>query len=346
MPLATITMPAFPAVLQFPGVPALTGGFGASIGLGSGGVSVGISAGATTGLGSLAGNLAGTVSIGPGGLSASLSGSLSGGLSPFGLSLASSLPPLLTADQPGGMFQGPTWGIYDKDGQSIAPWETVVKVDYRHEFRIADFPIEGGGFASYNKVQIPYDIRISFAVGSRGGPPQRTQLLASLEAAVASLDFYTVVTPEATYPRANLTHMEYSRESRRGVNLLLVEVFVSEVRVADGAAFAEKPTKAPTGKPAKNSGQVTPKDVPFDVPPGGETMSGEPQPGSGPGPGTRAPLPQSMLPGEPQPLPASMPSKSAPELPGEYVPPPTRAINPPANAPTAVQVAPYKDLIF
>ena len=41
-----------------------------------------------------------------------------------------------------------------------------------------------------------------------------------LEKAVKSLDLYKVATPEAVYTSANLVHMDYRREARRGINLL------------------------------------------------------------------------------------------------------------------------------
>ena len=119
-------------------------------------------------------------------------------------------------------------------------------------------------------MQIPYDIRISFAVGSGGSPAKRSDLLAQLELAVQSLDFYSVITPEAVYTKANLVHMEYSRESKRGVNLLVVEVWVQEVRPAAGNAFTktegiQNPQTAAADNPT-NSGGVQADDAPFDVP--------------------------------------------------------------------------------
>lgn len=316
MPMVTVAMPPFPAVLPFPGVPPLAVGFGASLGLPGGSIAGGfnvgpdgltggisgnfgpVSAGISVGTGGIEGVLsgefgvAGNVSVGIGGVSANISGNLTGGLNSFGMSMISSLPPLLTDDEPGSLFQGPTWGIFDQNGDAVAPWESVSKIDYRHDMKVADFPIEDGGFASYNKVQMPYDVRISFVVGSRGGTPIRTQLLEALEHAVESLAFYTVATPEATYYRANLVHIEYARESRRGVNLLEVDVWVQEVRPAAQSSYVQEP-KSPTAKPAGNNGQSQPLPVP-PTPPGAPDHT----------------MP-SMLPGEPLPPPANMPVKSA-----------------------------------
>src|SRR5579875_727912 len=71
---------------------------------------------------------------------------------------------LLTADasevlQALGVLPGPQWGIFDQTGQPVIVGDSVVGVDYRKEYRAADYPVEGGSFANYNKVELPFDIR-------------------------------------------------------------------------------------------------------------------------------------------------------------------------------------------
>jgi hypothetical protein len=199
--------------------------------------------------------------------------------------------------------------------QEVANWDSVIKVDYRHEMKIADFPIERGAFASYNKVQVPFDIRISFAIGS--GTMQRTEFLAQLERAVASLDMYVVVTPEAIYPQANLTHMEYSRESRRGLNLLVVDVWVQEVRISAGATFTDNTSgKSPTGAASTNVGSVQPKEVkPEDL-----HLPIESDPNFGPFQPIRPNMPTRTDATTPPP-PANMPDASHPHAPTQTAPP-------------------------
>jgi hypothetical protein len=340
-----------PAVLQWPGVPTLTGGFGASLGITGAGVNVNASAGLGGGFGGLTGSvgvgIGGSLNAGIGGslggsiggnvsasLTAGITGSLSGGigpltggvsLSPFGLSLSASLGGFVTADITLGMFTGPRWGIFNRNGLPVAPWETVIKIDYRREMRVAEFPIEDGGFASYNKVAVPYDVRISFVVGSSGGAARRTQLLAALEAAVNSLELFTVVTPEALYYSANLTHLEYARESRRGVNLLVVDVWVKEVRIITGASFTNEP-KSPTSEPANNNGQTQPTDAPPGTDPGPRKPPDRARPSEDPPPVPPpadpppgpTPVPDRARPSEDPPPPA-MPAASAPPQPREEV---------------------------
>ena len=303
-----------PGVLQFPGVPPLQGGFGNVIGIAQGAGDVNASAGLGlpfSGITPGAGGMAQGINVNAPGIS----GPLAGDVSPYGMALSASLVAPMTEDQPGALFLKPIWGIFDKNMQEVANWDSVIKVDYRHEMKIADFPIERGAFASYNKVQVPFDIRISFAIGS--GTMQRTEFLAQLERAVASLDMYVVVTPEAIYPQANLTHMEYSRESRRGLNLLVVDVWVQEVRISAGATFTDNTSgKSPTSDASTNVGSVQPKEVkPEDL-----HLSIDSDPNLGPFQPIRSNMPTRTDTTTP-PTPANMPNASHPDAPVHVDPP-------------------------
>ena len=102
-------------------------------------------------------------------------------------------------------------------------------------------------FESYNKVQVPFSAKLEFLIAST-----REEFLQSVETAVASLSLVTVVTPEISYPSANLVHYGYRRESRSGVSLIRVSVWCQEIRIAqsttttDSAAVNQLPGNANT----------------------------------------------------------------------------------------------------
>jgi hypothetical protein len=187
-----------------------------------------------------------------------------------------------------GIGAGPQWGIFDQRGAPVLLGDSVVAVDYRKEYRISDYPVEQGGFASYNKVQQPFDVRVSFAVAGKldlisslisGGaigsmittmitgksPTQarRGRFLEDLEAALASLYLFDVVTPEATYHSLNLVHCDYRREARNGATMLTIDVWCQEVRAIATAVYSQ--TKTPEASPKKDSGAVQPK-TPAELP--------------------------------------------------------------------------------
>jgi hypothetical protein len=152
--------------------------------------------------------------------------------------------------------QAAKWGLYDSGGSPVVVADSVVGFDFLAEYRISDFPIEGGLFASYNKVKVPYDARLTF---SKGGTEQdRTTFLNAIQAALEALDLYTVVTPEVSYANANVTHYDYRRTSTNGATLLTVDVWTQEVRVSAAPQYTQ--TTAPSGADPVNGGAVQPQD--------------------------------------------------------------------------------------
>lgn len=135
----------------------------------------------------------------------------------------------LTADSvnlPPTLF-GTQWGMY-LNGSPAITFETFVAIDYRREWSICDYPIERGGFESFNKVQLPYNIHAKFAMG--GSEADRSAMLKSINSASNSLTLYDIVTPEAVYQNVNVQHYDYRRTSTNGVGLLTVEVWLLEIR--------------------------------------------------------------------------------------------------------------------
>jgi hypothetical protein len=155
------------------------------------------------------------------------------------------------------LFEGPQWGIFSSTGAPALIGDSVIAVDYRKEYAIPDYPIEEGAFASYNKVQRPFDVRVSFAntgklsilgsllsggaIGSliTGVDPNtagRRRFLQQVDAAIASLDMFTVVTPEASYANVNLIHADYRREAAGGgATMIRIDVWCQEVRFGSRA---------------------------------------------------------------------------------------------------------------
>lgn len=130
------------------------------------------------------------------------------------------------------------WGIFDADGLSVVPHDSVVAFDYREEHAISDYPVERGGFQSYDKVAIPYDVRFRFT--SYGSPAIRADFLSALATASSSLELYTATTPDAIYPSCNIVSYSYHRETRNGgVGMLLVDVLLREVRETGQTQLAQ-----------------------------------------------------------------------------------------------------------
>lgn len=167
---------------------------------------------------------------------------------------SNSLLSVLTADAVSlfsGAFLAQPWGIY-LGGFPVVLADNVVSFDYRQQWSLSDFPIEKGGFQSYDKVQLPYDARFRFTAG--GSEANREAFLASIAAIAGDLNLYNIVTPDAVYSNANISHYDYSRSARNGAGLISVEVWTLEVRPS--ASLALSSTQSPTSASQVNTGTV------------------------------------------------------------------------------------------
>lgn len=285
-----VTVPQFPDVPLAPGVPTVlrsvlgvsdrltgtltglrdsaTGTFTGAIAgflIQTSGVSTPISGtlrGVMDGLNNLSGTLSGAIS-------GSVLGALAGSIDPLTGVLSGAVSAAINqltgligirGGQPSASeFQGVVtdafvWGIFDGDDAPVIVGDTVAAFENVKDYRISNFPVEGGGFESYNKVETPFDIRMTFTKG--GSLAERTAFLLSLEAAAASLALYSVATPERTYLDVNITHFDFQRTHTQGATLLVVDVGLEQVRTTATVTFSN--TQADDGAGRVNVGPVQP----------------------------------------------------------------------------------------
>lgn len=165
------------------------------------------------------------------------------------------LPSLLLSDGPGValLARARAWGVFNSKGKRVLTPDSIIELDRRLSFRVSDFPIEGGEFASYNKVRTPSDVTIRVSKG--GTDADRTQFLAAVEKLVASLDLLTVVMPEASYASLNLVDTAFRRTVDAGFTLLSVDLGFRQIRVAPASQNTTERPLSPT-----DSGAVQPVD--------------------------------------------------------------------------------------
>lgn len=155
------------------------------------------------------------------------------------------------------------WGVF-LNGKPVIEPDSVVAVEFKKEYRLADYPMEQGAFQTYNKVTTPYDARISMTKG--GTDLDRQVFLGTAANIAASLDLYDFVTPEVIYSNANIARFDYQRTSTNGVKLLTVHFYLSEIRVTVPAIFTN--TKQPSSQTNQNGGNVQPgTSTPIVTPP-------------------------------------------------------------------------------
>lgn len=150
------------------------------------------------------------------------------------------------------LSERPQWGIFNEAGKEIALADSVLSIKYSNSTRLSDYPQEQGAFSSYNKVENPWDVRITMTKG--GSVNDRADFIDAIEAASKTTDLFTVMTPEVTYINANIEGWGYDRDARAGANMIVADIFIREVRQALTAAFTD--TKNPASMDSVSQGQV------------------------------------------------------------------------------------------
>lgn len=158
----------------------------------------------------------------------------------------------------------PTWGIFDSKGKLAVSADSIVDFDYRQEFKVSNFPVQDGKFASYNKVNNPFDL--SVRLSKSGTKVDRAKFLQQIETLLNTLDLYKILTPEKSYLNCNLTRYEVMRRGPVGAYFLTdVDLFFMQILPVTAqyttTAVTTQDAKQPGAKPPVNLGALQPQAV-------------------------------------------------------------------------------------
>lgn len=155
--------------------------------------------------------------------------------------------------------RGNKWGIYTAGGKLALEADSIIAVSYDGEYRIADFPIEEGKFESYDKVRLPYEIRVVMTKG--GDQPGRQAFLNTLDDLRGDLKLYNVVTPERTYLNVNIARISINRTREQGAGLITAEISLREIVQNVTSSFSKVKSPASANKTNNGSAQATPSTI-------------------------------------------------------------------------------------
>lgn len=145
------------------------------------------------------------------------------------------------------------WGIYDSTGTDVVLQpDSFVALGYKQSYSVSNFPMEQGAFQSYNKVNTPFDVKVTMTKG--GSDADRQSFLSAAETLVSSFDLYQIVTPDETYSNVSASDWSYQRTSVKGVKMLTVEIAFVEIRLPPSSSAGNAATDA--GQAQVNTGIV------------------------------------------------------------------------------------------
>lgn len=155
----------------------------------------------------------------------------------------------------GNFLTGPSWGVFFLNGKPALSPDSVKGFEHQANSSVADYPIEAGGFETFNKVSRPSESRVQMTIGSSS--QARTDFLITCEELILSIQILNVVTPERVYKNVTLDHFDYRREDRNGASLITVDAWFREVRVQAPPGLVN--TQSPSGADPASNGQVSPQ---------------------------------------------------------------------------------------
>lgn len=147
---------------------------------------------------------------------------------------------------------GPQWGIF-LGGAPVLAANSTVDFDFKQDFVVPTYQQEDGGFQSYDKVQLPIEIRVR--VSSGADPASRAALLQSIDAVMNTLSLYDVVTPDEVYTSFNFTHRDYPRDAAKA-GYIVVDLWLTEIRVTSTSTYGN--TQQPGNAGQTSTGAVQP----------------------------------------------------------------------------------------
>lgn len=161
------------------------------------------------------------------------------------------------------MVFGNQWGVFNQFGIPILLADTVYSVNYQNTSQIAQAPVEKGTFASYNKVQNPYQATVVMARGG-GDATLRGLFIAQLELLSKSTLLFHIITPEYVHTNAAILGYDYAREPQAGARMIVASLHLEEVREAI-VAYESKETANPADSPTVDTGEQQPVETPSSI---------------------------------------------------------------------------------
>jgi hypothetical protein len=156
----------------------------------------------------------------------------------------------------------PSWGIFNLSAglDPVVLPDSIYAFDQSQEWKTPDFVLQNGGFASYDKVTLPFELSVRLNKG--GSLADRTQMLNAIDAIAGDTNLYAILTPEKTYLNCNIRRTELVRRSKEGAYFIEVDVFfrqINQVSAQYSISTADTTNaKSPAATPSVSLGNVQP----------------------------------------------------------------------------------------
>src|SRR6185437_2061923 len=173
-----------------------------------------------------------------------------------------------------------------KSGRPVLTPDSVLSLEWHGEERISDYPVQNGQFVSYNKVKVPFDLRMVMTCQGLnyvqnvlkpvtqlldqalsnvwlafGQPMSLDAFLRQLDAMLDSTDLYDVITPDKVYSNVNLVAYNHAKKNDEGGTLIIAELMFREVRESGNAQYSSPTSSVGNILGSSSESAATPVNV-------------------------------------------------------------------------------------
>jgi hypothetical protein len=152
------------------------------------------------------------------------------------------------------VVQSVQYALVDSNFAAVLDYDSFVNFKITEASTVATFPIEQGGFVSYNKSGHPYKATVRLAL--TGTAARRQAFMTALRALRAGTSLFSIVTPDATYSNANLVSYDCVKEANHNAwGRVVVDLHCEEIRIVN---LQYTSTVNPGAAPSASTGKVVP----------------------------------------------------------------------------------------
>ena len=152
----------------------------------------------------------------------------------------------------------PTYALLNQKEEKVITPDGPAEFEMKGDASVSTYPVELGGFQSYNKVINPEDLSLSLLCNGQG-PMSHKDFLKACHELKNGIDVIKLVTPKYVYPYVICTGMSHQTTARNGVTLLKVNLTFKEIRVTGTTSFPN--AKTDSGAVMREGGQSSAQTV-------------------------------------------------------------------------------------
>ena len=119
------------------------------------------------------------------------------------------------------------WAFVEPQSGAMLAFKSFVQLNYSVAHKVVSSPVENS-FVAYNKTTDPEQLDIRGAI--KGTPEEIGDALDTLIYFAQSTELLNILTPEKYYTGFNLYKLDYKRDARDGVDLVIFDARLQEIR--------------------------------------------------------------------------------------------------------------------